>query len=137
MSKDCVLCHLEKVPGQNVLFSNEHCLYIQLDSAGVKGSTLEGAGLIIPRQHRETAFDLTRDEWDATYELLHEIKAYIDEVHQPKGYNLGWNCGEIGGQHIFHSHMHVIPRFEDEPLAGKGIRHLFKSKENERKKSRE
>ncbi|MBM6617990.1 HIT family protein [Bacillus suaedaesalsae] len=137
MHKDCVFCHLELVPDQNILFSNEHCIFIQLDSVQIKGSILEGSGLIIPKQHRETAFDLTREEWDATYSLLHEVKAYIDESHKPQGYNLGWNCGDVAGQHVFHAHFHVIPRFEDEPLAGKGIRHLFKSNVNERKKSRE
>jgi histidine triad (HIT) family protein len=30
--------------------------------------------------------------------------------------------------------MHVIPRYSDEPMAGKGVRFLFKSKENERNK---
>ncbi|MFK3833339.1 HIT family protein, partial [Staphylococcus saprophyticus] len=30
-------------------------------------------------------------------------------------------------------HFHVIPRYKDESLAGKGIRYMFKSKENTRK----
>ncbi|KAA0546947.1 HIT domain-containing protein [Bacillus sp. BGMRC 2118] len=137
MFKDCIFCHLKLVPEQNVLFRNEHCMFIQLQSVQEKGSLVEGSGLIIPLQHRETVFDLTREEWDATYSLLHKVKAFIDEQYKPQGYNLGWNCGEVGGQHVFHAHFHVIPRFEDEPLSGKGIRHLFKSQENERKKSRE
>jgi histidine triad (HIT) family protein len=86
-----------------------------------------------PIQHRETTFDLTPEEWAATYSLLQDVKKYLDERHEPQGYNLGWNCGEAGGQHIFHAHFHVIPRYEDEPLAGKGIRYMFKGKENQRK----
>src|SRR5690606_3792166 len=106
--KDCVFCNLELEPNQKVILSNEHCMFLQLEQAQIKGSQLEGAGLIVPKEHRETAFDLTADEWNATYSLLQEVKKHLDEKHQPQGYNLGWNCGEVGGQHIFHSHFHVI-----------------------------
>ncbi len=103
-------------------------MFLQLNEQDI-----EGSGIIVPRQHRETVFDLTQDEWNATYQLLQEVKSYMDERYQPDGYNVGWNCGEIGGQHVFHAHMHVLPRYADEPMAGKGIRYLFKSKENRRK----
>lgn len=129
---DCVFCNLELIPSQKIVMANEYCLFLQLDEAKIEGSQLEGAGLIVPKQHRETAFDLTMEEWEATYHLLQEVKVYLDKQHQPQGYNLGWNCGEVGGQHIFHAHFHIIPRYSDEPLAGKGIRHLFKSLQNKR-----
>lgn len=57
---------------------------------------LPGSGLIVPRTHKETVFDLSPEEWSDTYDL------------------------------------HVIPRFSDEPLAGKGIRHWLKQPENMR-----
>ncbi|MBO1001225.1 HIT family protein [Pseudogracilibacillus auburnensis] len=131
--KDCIFCNLELEPNQNIMLSNDHCMFLQLEQAQIKGNQLEGAGLIIPILHRETAFDLTLEEWNATYTLLQDVKKYLDEKYKPQGYNLGWNCGEIGGQHIFHSHFHVLPRYEDEPLAGKGIRYMFKGAENKRK----
>lgn len=130
MIKDCVFCHPEREPNQRIILSNDYCMFLQLKQAEIKGSQLEGAGIIVPKRHRQTAFDMTREEWDATYTLLQEVKKHLDEKHRPQGYNLGWNCGEVGGQHIFHAHLHVIPRYEDEPLAGKGIRYMFKSKEN-------
>lgn len=128
----CTLCHLELFPTQTVILSNEHCMFLQLEEARKKGVQLEGAGIIVPRIHRETAFDLTKEEWHATYELLQEVKQYLDEYYQPSGYNLGWNCGEIAGQHIPHAHFHVLPRYEDERLAGKGIRYMFKGDKNKR-----
>jgi histidine triad (HIT) family protein len=134
MVKDCIFCNLELEPNQRIILSNEYCMFLQLEQSDIKGSQLEGAGLIVPIKHRETAFDLTREEWDATYTLLKEVKKYLDEEYQPQGYNLGWNCGEVGGQHIFHAHFHILPRYSDEALAGKGIRYMFKSKENVRNK---
>lgn len=132
MSEACVFCHTELEPDQEVLFSNESCMFLQLKQYQTKGKQLEGSRLIVPREHRETVFDLTEEEWNLSYRLLHEVKTYIDDKHNPQGYNLGWNSGEVGGQHIFHAHFHVMPRYEDEPLAGKGIRYLFKKENNGR-----
>ncbi|GAA0596510.1 HIT family protein [Virgibacillus siamensis] len=127
---NCVFCHPDLEPEQEVLFQNEDCMFVQMREARVKGSTLEGAGLIVPKEHRETVFDLTPEEWTATYTLVQEVKQYLDQQYNPQGYNLGWNCGEVGGQHIFHAHLHVLPRHGDEPMAGRGIRYMFKSSEN-------
>lgn len=93
---------------------------------------LVGSGVIVPRAHRATVFDLTREEWLATYDLLQQAKEMLTKELQPDGFNVGWNCGEVGGQFIHHAHLHVIPRFADEPYAGKGIRHWLKSEANRR-----
>ena len=42
----------------------------------------------------------------------------MDKEFNPQGYNIGWNCCPVGGQLVMHAHMHVIPRFSQEPLAG-------------------
>ncbi|MEM7131272.1 MAG: HIT family protein [Chloroflexota bacterium] len=111
----------------DVLLENEHALFLSGPQP-----VLNGSGLIVPRTHRETVFDLTPDEWQATYSLLHQVKARLDEIMQPDGYNVGWNCGRVGGQSVFHAHLHVIPRFADEPLAGRGIRWRLKQADNQR-----
>lgn len=129
---DCVFCDTALEPSQNIVLENAYCMFLQLNHSQGTGHSLEGAGVIVPKIHRETVFDLTIEEWNATYELLQEVKRYLDKKHQPAGYNLGWNCGEVGGQHIFHAHFHVLPRYKDEPLAGKGIRYMFKGIHNQR-----
>lgn len=93
---------------------------------------LIGSGLIIPKAHRATVFDLTDTEWTATFSLLGEVKRLLDRMYAPQGYNLGWNCGAVAGQEIFHAHLHVMPRYLDEPYAGKGIRYWLKQPENKR-----
>ncbi|PYI51954.1 HIT family protein [Paenibacillus flagellatus] len=93
---------------------------------------LAGSCMIVPKAHRETVFDLTEEEWADTYRLLAEAKARIDREWSPDGYNVGWNCMPVGGQTVPHAHLHVIPRFRDEPLAGKGIRHHLKQPSNRR-----
>jgi len=112
-------------PAASVVLENELCLFIQQEN-----STPAGSGIIVPRAHRETVFDLTPAEWNAAYGLLRAAKERIDEEFSPDGYNVGWNVGAVGGQEVFHAHMHVIPRYADELYAGKGIRYWIKQPEN-------
>ena len=88
--------------------------------------------MIVPRAHRETVFDLTAEEWEETQTLLQRAKELLDRAHRPDGYNVGWNSGAVAGQEVFHAHLHVIPRYKDEPLAGRGIRYAIKQPENQR-----
>lgn len=67
-----------------------------------------------------------------TYNLLNETKRIIALQFQPDGYSVGWNVGKVGGQEVFHAHLHVTPRYADEFYAGKGIRYWIKQPENKR-----
>ncbi len=128
--KACPFCHPESVAQQRVVLENAHCQFIQMPQEVPIGS-----GVVVPRAHRETVFDLTEAEWAATFTLQQEAKALLDAEYHPQGYNVGWNCGSVAGQEIFHVHLHVIPRYADEPLAGKGIRHWIKQPVNKRNRS--
>lgn len=123
----CFFCHIDDSSEHDVVLQNELALFIRSE---MYQGALKHSGLIIPVAHRETVFDLRREEIDATFQLLKEVKSYMDKEFKPDGYNVGWNCGEVGGQHVFHAHLHVIPRFKEEPLAGTGIRTHLKSDAN-------
>jgi diadenosine tetraphosphate (Ap4A) HIT family hydrolase len=93
---------------------------------------LIGSGVIVPKEHKETVFDLTSEEWQDTFSLLQDAKDLINRSYEPDGYNLGWNSGAVAGQEIFHVHLHIIPRYKGEPLAAKGIRYWLKQPGNKR-----
>ena len=48
--------------------------------------------------------------------LLWETRMFLDERYQPDGYNIGININEPGGQTVFHTHIHIIPRYKDDKL---------------------
>jgi len=122
----CPYCLLDD-PAQRIIFRNELALFIQDER--FQGS-LKHSGMIVPVKHRNSLFDMPEEEIVATFRLLAVVKNWMDDQFRPAGYNVGWNCGATAGQELFHAHMHVIPRFEQEPLAGKGIRALLKSEAN-------
>jgi diadenosine tetraphosphate (Ap4A) HIT family hydrolase len=128
MINNCPYCWpIELVDGQEILFETGNCVFIRQPQ-----EVLVGSGLIVPKNHKETVFDLSDEEIQETFELLRQVKELTDRELSPQGYSVGWNCYPVGGQTIPHAHFHVIPRFEDEPLAGKGIRHYLKQNNNKR-----
>jgi histidine triad (HIT) family protein len=123
---NCPYCVITD-PEQKIILRNDLAFFIQDER--YQGA-LKHSGVIVPINHRITVFDLTEEELLATFRLLNAVKAWMDQQFHPSGYNIGWNNGRTAGQEIPHAHMHVIPRFSQEPLAGKGIRALLKSDEN-------
>ena len=114
-------------PDQKIILGNDTVLFLQNEK---EQGALLGSGVIIPVRHAETVFDLTQEEVCETFELLKQVKSWMDDRYHPDGYNVGWNCGATGGQIDMHAHMHVMPRFRQEPYAGCGIRYWLKQPEN-------
>jgi histidine triad (HIT) family protein len=123
---DCPYCLLRS-SDESIVFSDDSVRFLQ--DHRYQGA-LKHSGIVVPVAHRETVFDLTESEVAATFRLLRRVKAWMDAEFSPDGYNVGWNCGRVGGQEVFHAHLHVIPRFRQEPLAGHGIRSHLKSDAN-------
>lgn len=65
------------------VFTNDDCYFLHLKQSNDKRQVLSRAGLIVPKAHKETVFDLSMEEWQDTYKLLHEVKAYIDDEFYP------------------------------------------------------
>jgi histidine triad (HIT) family protein len=93
---------------------------------------LPSCGVLFPKAHRLSPFQFTPEEWASTHALLLKAKAALDERLAPDGYMLVWNCFCEPGGPFHHAHLHVIPRFHDEPLADQGGRSAIKAPVNRR-----
>lgn len=87
------------------------------------------AGMVIPKKHSEDPFGLSPLEWADFGNAIAAAKAHFD-AKAPDGFTMGWNVGAVGGQHVFHTHLHIIPRFKGEPNEGRGIRNAFRRTED-------
>src|SRR3989339_1346957 len=121
----CTLCYDFLKKDDLIFDENETCFYVELPH-----EILEYSRMILPKRCAETVFDLNEEEIKDTFRLLNKHKKRIQDELSPEGFNVGWNCYPTGGQDTPHAHLHLIPRFSDEPFAGKGIRYWFKSEEN-------
>jgi diadenosine tetraphosphate (Ap4A) HIT family hydrolase len=106
----CAFCELKS---SKIVLSNEHFIAIK-DAHPVQPGHL----LIVSRRHAENVFTLSPLEFSQLYDLLHQVKVYLDGKHKPDGYNIGTNCGSCAGQSIPHFHLHFIPRYKTEETPG-------------------
>ena len=93
--------------------------------------------LIIPKRHVKNYFEMTNEEVISCNELIKNIKKEV-ELKDPtiKGFNIGTNIGEISGQSILHSHIHLIPRREgDVENPQGGVRSVIPSKQHYKRKT--
>jgi diadenosine tetraphosphate (Ap4A) HIT family hydrolase len=130
----CVFCDLDNLRGADVYFENDWCVYASTRDPRDPPDVLPGSGGLFPIAHRASPFGLTDEEWLATGALLRLAKAAQDDLLAPDGYFLSWTSFPSADELVprMHAHLHVIPRFDDEPLAGAGGRSAIKVPSNRR-----
>lgn len=89
-----------------------------------------GHCLIIPKRHFADYFEITQPEINGIYALMQAAKKRILQIDNSiKGFNMGINSGVVAGQTILHTHIHLIPRRENDVLIPTGgIRNIIPGK---------
>ncbi len=78
-----------------------------------------GHTLVIPKMHYENFFDLPDDLWLEMGQVSRKVALALRQKLYAQGINLGMNNLPAAGQVVFHAHLHVIPRYNNDGL------HLF------------
>jgi diadenosine tetraphosphate (Ap4A) HIT family hydrolase len=120
----CPFCSIETL---SVILENNTAFAIK-DSTPVS----PGHVLILPKRHCPDYFDMTDTERCDAHGLIEKLRTLIlSQDPSVKGFNIGVNCGETAGQTIFHTHIHLIPRREnDTPNPRGGVRGVIPGKMN-------
>ena len=75
-----------------------------------------GHALVIPRAHSADLLAVDREDLTAVALASQRLAARIHERLSADGVNLVNSCGAVAWQTVFHFHVHVIPRYADDPL---------------------
>jgi histidine triad (HIT) family protein len=75
-----------------------------------------GHALVIPRAHSADLLSVDREDLHAVAVASQRLARRISERLRADGVNLVNSCGAAAWQTVFHFHMHVIPRYEGDPL---------------------
>lgn len=123
--QSCPFCIENNLLRVNILHEDDLWYITDMEEGSINNAVMA-----ITKRHIETPFEINNQEWNSLRILLQKMKNLVDEKEQPSGYNLGWNIYKTGGQNVSHAHLHLFARYDDEPLAGKGIRYAFKQADN-------
>jgi len=122
MHLDCIFC---QIPKDRIFFEND-LIYAIFDGFPVT----KYHSLIIPKRHIKDFFDLSEDELLSANKILHQMKEHILSIDESvTGFNIGMNAGESAGQTVFHCHIHLIPRRDEDVEDPRGgVRHTIPGK---------
>ena len=109
---DCIFCQI--VAGDlpaTVVDSDERTVsFMDINPA------TRGHALVIPREHYRDLHKIREDDLAAVMSVGKMLASRVVERLGADGINLHQSNGEAAWQTVFHFHLHVIPRYEDDPL---------------------
>ena len=109
---DCIFCRIiaGELPAQ-IVDEDEHTLAFMDISPATRGHAL-----VIPRRHSRDLLEIEADDLGATISAAQRLARRAKERLEADGVNLLNSCGRAAWQTVFHFHIHVIPRYEGDPL---------------------
>ena len=109
---ECIFCAIVegKIPSSKV-YEDEY-VFAFMDIAPANPGHL----LIIPKQHYRNIFDMPAEVGSKIMEAAVPLAAAMRKALNPDGLNLFQSNEAAGFQTVFHFHLHLIPRWEGDPL---------------------
>ena len=116
---DCRFCHLIDHPEERrTRTCGENVLYLAIEDLY---PVAPGHTLVIPKTHSRDFTECDPGTLTALGSFLHEQIKRIKRETGCDAVNVGTNIGEAAGQTVFHTHWHLIPRWDgdtDAPIGG-------------------
>lgn len=109
---------------------DENCIFCKIAAGEIPSATLyededfrvildvspasKGHALILPKEHYRNLYDLDDELASKALVLAKRMTVRLKEVLGCDGYNIVQNNEEAAGQTVFHFHMHLIPRYQND-----------------------
>ncbi|WP_313965043.1 HIT family protein [uncultured Streptococcus sp.] len=110
MVSDCIFCKIVagEIPASKV-YEDDHFLAFLDISQVTPGHTL-----VIPKKHARNLLEMTPDETADLFNVVSTVTKKVENATQPQGMNIISNMEEIAGQSVFHTHVHILPRYSQD-----------------------
>jgi histidine triad (HIT) family protein len=109
---DCLFCKI--VAGElpaTIVAEDERTVAFMDINPGTRGHLL-----VVPREHATDLLDIGPEDLAAVGQAGQRMARRVKDRLGADGVNLINSCGAAAWQTVFHFHLHVIPRYEDDPL---------------------
>ena len=111
---NCIFCKIAngEIPSTTLYEDEDFRVILDL------GPATRGHALLLPKEHYANLFELDDELAAKVLVTARKVGEKIKNALGADGFNLVQNNGEAAGQTVFHFHMHLIPRYEND---GAGI----------------
>ena len=112
MPDDCIFCAIasRSAPAEVVQADDTAIAFLDISPA-TRGHTL-----VIPRKHSKDLTEIDGEDLAHVVKMAQAIAKRMPGALGCDGVNLLNSCGAAAWQTVFHFHLHVIPRYDDDPL---------------------
>ena len=100
---DCIFCKIVagEIPGARLFEDDEVLAFKDIRPVAPVH------GLVIPKRHVATLDDFTQDDAPLLGRLM-LVARQIAREHSLEGYRVAMNVNSLGGQVVFHAHLHIL-----------------------------
>ncbi|MGH2888604.1 MAG: HIT family protein [Solirubrobacteraceae bacterium] len=109
---DCLFCKIVagELPSTRVDEDERTIAFMDINPA------TRGHVLVIPRAHSADLLEIPAEDLAATVAAAQRLARAAMQRLGAEGVNLLNACGPVAWQTVFHFHIHVIPRYADDPM---------------------
>jgi histidine triad (HIT) family protein len=109
---NCLFCKIVagEIPSERVDEDERTVAFMDINPA------TRGHALVVPRTHATNLLEIEPDDLAATIAAAQRLARTASERFRTDGITLLNSCGAAAWQTVFHFHIHVIPRYEGDPL---------------------
>ncbi len=104
---DCIFCKIVKgeIPSSKLYEDSGALAFLDINPVNI------GHALVIPKKHFKNILETPEDVIAHMMKIVKKVSHGLEAL-KPDGININMNNKEAAGQVIFHSHIHVIPRYK-------------------------
>jgi histidine triad (HIT) family protein len=112
MADDCLFCGIVagSIPSETIDSDERTVAFMDINPATA------GHALVVPREHSADLLEIGDEDLTAVTLAAQRLAKRMKDVLGADGINLINACGAAAWQTVFHFHIHVVPRYEDDPL---------------------
>jgi len=105
---DCIFCEIASGNAEaQIIFENENYkAFLDINPVNY------GHTLVIPKTHYDNFLTIPGEKLQELIKVTQFLAGVIKRSLNADGFNIISNNGAPAGQSVFHSHFHIIPRFE-------------------------
>mgnify|MGYP001613487058 FL=1 len=110
--QDCIFCKIVegKIPSAKVYEDSKTMAFLDVMPAN------KGHCLVVPKSHSQNLVDINEEDLIALMKTAKKVAKAMSLSFGNASFNIVMNNGKEAGQIVFHSHIHLIPRFQKDRL---------------------
>jgi histidine triad (HIT) family protein len=109
---DCIFCKIVAGELPSTIVDEDERTISFMDIA----PATRGHALVVPREHSPDLLSIGAEDLAAVGVAAQRLAARAKRRLGADGVNLLNSCGAVACQTVFHFHVHVIPRYEGDPV---------------------